>query len=127
MFVDGDRLVLDYNCFGEHHVVESDVAVPTGPSVVGVQFRRGDEGGDATLVIDGAPCGSMHVPFVMRMISSVGASVGRDHGSPVSARYRDEFPFQGTIERIDIELVSVSRGEAAALAETAQRATDARQ
>lgn len=127
VFIDGDRLVFDYNCFGEHHLVESEVAVPVGPSVVGVEFRRGDDGGDVALVIDGAMCGSMHVPFVMRMISSVGASVGYDHGSPVSLRYDHEHPFQGRLERVDIELRSVRKADGAASAATDQRATMGRQ
>ena len=54
LFVQDDRLVLDYNCFGDHHVVESDGPVPPGPSVVGVRFRRtGPERRRPTLVIDG--------------------------------------------------------------------------
>ena len=36
---------------------------------------------------------------------SVGPSVGYDHGSPVSARYRGHFPFEGTLEKIDIAVV----------------------
>ena len=39
----------------------------------------------------------------MRMISSVGPSVGYDHGSAVSDRYRAPFPFSGTLDRIDID------------------------
>ena len=34
-------------------------------------------------------------PFVMRMISSIGPSVGFDHGSPVSGRYTGAYPFEG--------------------------------
>ena len=30
LFVQDDRLVFDYNCFGDHHVVESDIEVPVG-------------------------------------------------------------------------------------------------
>ncbi|MGK2947485.1 MAG: arylsulfatase, partial [Acidimicrobiales bacterium] len=127
LFVDGDRLVFDYNAFGDHHLVESDVEVPVGASVLGVRFRRGDDGGDVTLVIDGDDCGALHVPLVMRMISSVGASVGHDRGSPVSKRYHDENPFQGDLERIDIDLLSPKRAESAEAAETDQRATMARQ
>lgn len=127
VFIEGDRLVFDYNCFGEHQVVESDREVPAGRSVVGVQFRRTDDGGDVTLVIDGEPCGSVHLPVVMRIISSVGASVGHDHGSPVSRRYGGENPFRGSLERVDIQLLSMRRGEAAAQAEVEARATIARQ
>jgi arylsulfatase len=127
LFVDGDQLVFDYNCFGAHHVVESDRPVPAGPSMVGVRFVRNGEDGDATLLIDGEPCGSLHLPFVMRMISSTGASVGFDHGSPVSPRYREGFAFEGTLERVDIQLLSPGRADAAEQAATAERAAMARQ
>ena len=40
----------------------------------------------------------------MRMISSVGSSIGQDHGSPVSTRYEGSFPFQGELHEIDIQL-----------------------
>jgi arylsulfatase A-like enzyme len=127
LFVDGERLVFDYNCFGEHHVVESDIEVPSGPSLLGVRFRRVGEGGAATVVIDDVECGTAEIPFVMRIISSTGASVGHDHGSPVSERYADEYPFQGTLERVDIALHSSRRAEAAELAATDERTTMARQ
>ena len=103
-FVQGDRLVFDYNCFGEHHVVESSIPVPVGRSVVGVDFERTGTGGVAHLVIDGRSCGEIDIPFVMRVISSMGASVGFDHGLPVSRRYDDAFPFGGTLHRVDIAL-----------------------
>ena len=37
LFILGDRLVFDYNIFGEHHVIESAVEVPTGQCVVGAR------------------------------------------------------------------------------------------
>ena len=58
LFVQDGRLVFDYNCFGDHHVAESEVDVPVGPSVVGVRFRRTGKSGSATLLIDGRPCGT---------------------------------------------------------------------
>ncbi len=112
LFVAGDRLVFDYNCFGDHQLVESDIEVPTGPSVVGVRFRREDAAGEVTLVVDGADCGSLALPLVMRMISSVGASIGFDHGSPVSRRYSGANPFTGTLHQVDVQLLTP--GEAAA-------------
>jgi arylsulfatase A-like enzyme len=130
VFVQDDHLVFDYNCFGEHHEVVSSVPVPEGPSVVGVRFRRGEDGGDATLVVDGTECGDVHVPFVMRMISSVGSSVGYDRGSPVSPRYAsrgDGFPFEGRLERVDIQLVRLAKAHASEQAVVDQRTTMARQ
>ena len=77
----------------------------------------------ATLVVDGAECGSAAIPFAMRVVSSVGSSVGRDHGRPVSARYEGEFPFEGALRALDIELVSVDRTHERQVA-AAQERTD---
>jgi arylsulfatase len=105
LFVQGDRLVFDYNCFDDHHVLESAVEVPEGPSVLGLHFRREGSAGRAALSIDGVPCGELVVPFAMHIISSVGPSVGYDHGSAVSGRYRGPFPFEGTLHRVDVDVV----------------------
>jgi arylsulfatase A-like enzyme len=127
LFLQRDRLVFDYNCFGEHHIVESDRAVPAGSSTVGVRLRRGAKRqGEVTITIDGESCGSMHLPRVMTMISSMGPSVGVDHGSPVSERYADGFAFEGKLERVDIQLVSQAEAEAETAAAD-ERATMSRQ
>ncbi len=104
-FVQDDRLVLDYNSFNDHTVVVSDTVVPEGPSLLTVEFRRTGVGGTVRLLIDGAPCGDAPVPFAMHIISSVGPSVGYDHGSPVSQRYRGHFPFEGTLHKVTVDVV----------------------
>jgi len=81
---------------------------------VGVRFRRTGGEGVATLAVGGEPCGEVAIPLVMRVISSVGASVGLDHGSAVSDRYRAPFPFAGLLERLDVQLVSPHPTDAAA-------------
>ncbi len=127
LFVQDDRLVFDYNIFGDHHVVESTVPVPTGRCTLGVRFRRtGKQGGAATLVVDGAECGTVEVPFVMRILSSIGPSVGFDHGSPVSDRYEAPFAFTGALDRVEIRLVE-SRPADAGGGDPAQRAAEARE
>ena len=40
----------------------------------------------------------------MRMVSSVGSSIGMDHGSAVSTRYSAPFAFTGTLHDVTIEL-----------------------
>jgi arylsulfatase A-like enzyme len=127
VFVRDDRLTLDYNCFGDHHLVTSEIDVPVGASVVGVRFRRTGKNGTATLVIDDVECGTVDIPFVMRMISSIGPSIGYDHGSRVSNEYDGEYRFEGTLARVDIQLVSERSAEAAQSAEADARATMARQ
>jgi arylsulfatase len=109
VFLQDEKLVLDYNEFGTHRVVESTRDVPVGASTVGVRFRRTEgKTGRATLVVDGEESGTLDLPFVMNIISSIGPSIGYDHGSPVSDRYRDAFPFAGTLHQVDIQLVERS-------------------
>ena len=126
LFIQDDRLVLDYNCFDDHHVLESTVTVPEGGSVVAVQFRREGSAGRAALSVDGSTCGEMTVPFAMHIISSVGSSVGYDHGSPVSGRYQGPFPFEGTLEKVEITVVHKG-APPTELGEAEQRAAMSRQ
>jgi arylsulfatase len=112
LFVQDDHLVFDYNCFGEHHVVVCDQPLPVGPSRLGVSFRRADKGATATLLVDDEPAGTLHVPFAMFIMSSIGPSIGFDHGSPVSDRYDGPFPFEGDLHRVDVQLVSPSSSAA---------------
>jgi len=127
LFVQNDRLVFDYNVFGDHFEVESDREVPVGASVVGVRFERTGKGGHASVVIDDAECGTVEFPFVMRVISSMGSSIGFDHGLPVSRRYSDAFAFEGTLHRVDIELAKSRKPESVDDAAASQRAGMARQ
>ena len=127
VFIQNERLVFDYNVFGDHFEIESELEVPVGASVVGVRFERTGKGGYATAVIDGAECGTVEFPFVMRVISSMGSSIGFDHGLPVSRRYSDAFPFEGTLHRVDIELAKSRKPESADEAAASQRAGMARQ
>jgi arylsulfatase A-like enzyme len=127
LFVQGDHLVFDYNAFGDHTLVESDVAVPAGESRIGVRFRRDGNGATATLVVDDVECGSAAIPFAMRVVSSVGSSVGRDHGRPVSDRYEAEFPFEGTLRSLDIDLISVDRTQERQVAAAQERSDMGRQ
>ena len=97
-------------------------------SVVGVRFRRtGKRRRRDPRDRRRAECGAVELPFVMHIISSVGPSVGYDHGSPVSDRLRRRVPVRGTLERIDIQLRSSRKVEAGEEATIAARVTMARQ
>ncbi len=129
LFIQDDHLVLDYNCFGDHHVMVSDATVPVGAAVVGARFRRSGKSAEATLVVGGRDSGTMDIPFAMTMISSVGPSIGYDHGSPVSERYSGHFPFEGNLKQLDVTVLHRSSTEPSseAEAETAERAAMTRQ
>ncbi len=104
LFIQNNKLVLDYNAFGDHTILESPNDIPTGHHELRVVLRR-TEGmaGDLSLQIDGANVATATVPLYMRMMSSVGPSIGYDHGSPVSQRYSAPFEFTGTLHEVVIE------------------------
>jgi arylsulfatase len=103
-FVQDGRLVFDYNAFNDHQILESDREVPVGPSRLKVEVKRtGARTGSVDLFIDDAPCGHLELPLLMLIMSSVGPSVGEDHGSAVSERYKAPFAFSGKLHRIDID------------------------
>ena len=107
VFVQGDRLIVDYNAFDAHVIVESSVPVPEGDAELVARFRRGDGmAGSVSLAVDGVEAGEADLPLYMRMISSVGSSIGFDHGSAVSARYGGPFPFGGELRELEIALTA---------------------
>lgn len=116
MFVQDGRFVVDYNAFGDHTVVESGVPVPTGSVALGVHLRRGEgRTGTITLDFDGVEVGRAEVSLYMSMMSSVGPSLGQDHGSAVSLRYSAPFAYTG--ELLEVEIEAGRKSGAAASAE----------
>jgi arylsulfatase A-like enzyme len=104
LFVQGGRLVLDYNAFGAHTIVESTAEVPAGDVDLVLRVRRLDGfAGSVALAIGGVPAGEDDLPLLMRMISSIGPSVGADHGSAVSERYPAPFPYSGALHEVVIQ------------------------
>ncbi len=103
-FIQNDRLVFDYNAFDDHTVIESSIEIPAGEAEVTVKVRRlSGRLGAASIEINGETVGSADLPLLMRMMSSVGPSVGYDHGSPVSLRYAAPFGFTGTLHEVVIQ------------------------
>lgn len=108
-FVQDDRLIFDYNLFGEHLIVHSAEKLPVGRAQLGCRLRRTGKGGFVELLVDQVVVAKLELPFVMRVISSVGPSVAYDHGSPVSQLYAersDGFPFEGEIDALQIDLIN---------------------
>ena len=123
-FVLNDRLIIDYNAFDDHSIIESEATIPNGEVELKAEFRRLGNNGTIELFINQEPNGTIEVPLYMRMISSVGASIGFDHGSPVSELYKDSFPYSGKLEELEIQLVA---REPRDLKEVQQRAENAKQ
>ena len=117
VFVQNERLVVDYNAFANRTVVESSLKVPEGDCELSMRLRRTDKaGGVIELAVDGQPAGTTGLPYMMRMVSSVGSSVGHDYGSTVSERYEGSFPFSGTLHEVEINLSPRSEADVAATA-----------
>ena len=113
IFVQNDRLVVDYNAFDDHTVLESDVEIPAGDAVLTVRLRRrSGMAGEMFVAINGEPAGSSELDRFMRMMSSVGPSLAYDHGSAVSSRYEGPFPFEGTLHEVEIQLLGRQDAEA---------------
>jgi arylsulfatase len=115
LFVKHKKLHFSYNFCGlEETKVASDVEVPTGQVALKVEFKKKSKdiklpldeqlgaSGTATLSINGKPAGSVELarttPFDFS-IAGDGLCCGFDGGTPVSADYKGEFPFSGTIQR----------------------------
>ncbi|MCP4757661.1 MAG: arylsulfatase [Proteobacteria bacterium] len=118
-YVKDNRLIFDYNIFTDHHLVQSAVELPLGSCSLQAAFKRDGQTGTITLSIDDKPCGSITVPYVLRMISSTGMDIGRDGLSPVSSSYSSPFSFSGTIRQIDIELLKYTPPQEKEVAEAA--------
>ena len=74
VFLQNGRLVVDYNSFDNHTIVESTIEVPPGDSSRCVHFERDSRtSGWVEVAIDGQACGRAPIPSYMRIISSVGA------------------------------------------------------
>ena len=116
LFVRDGFLVHDMNIGGNHQIVESAAAVPTGrASTLGFQMRRSDEGGPfphgvGTLLIDGEPAGEMQTDQIFwLMISWSGLDIGFDRGTTVSdydrsGRFIGPFTFTGTLKKVTVDL-----------------------
>ncbi len=107
IFVQDDHLVVDYNAFDMHTVLVSSNEIPDGRSSLVVKLRRGDgRSGSMSFEVNGRRAGEAELSLFMRIISSVGPSIGYDHGSAVSPRYKAPFPFEGTLHEVVIQLLS---------------------
>jgi arylsulfatase len=120
LFVDDDgHVCFDYNAFGDHTLVRSDHRAPDGPCTLGVRVERtGSTTGLAEVLVDGAPSGRQDLPFLMRIMTSIGADIGLDRLSPVSPSYSGTNRFTGVLHRLDVA-AEPTRGELQA-AELAQ-------
>ena len=103
-YIKDSQLIFDFNMFMDHHVVRSDIKVPTGESTVRAHFVRQGKRATLTLFINGKECGSIPIPYLLQVFSSTGMDIGRDSLSPVCNDYEGPFNFSGIIKRVVVDL-----------------------
>jgi arylsulfatase len=109
-FIQNNKLMYDYNAFGDHTVVESEGELPNGDLQVMAELKRGEKRrGTIDLSVDGVAVAHVEVPFYMGMMSSIGPSIGYDHGSAVSTRYESPYAYTGVLHEIVIQASQRSR------------------
>jgi arylsulfatase len=114
-FVQNRHLVVDYNAFDDHTIVESTIELPVGEIEVALHLRRGSGmAGSIELLVDRVPVGRSELDLYMRMMSSIGPSIGSDHGSAVSTRYAAPYAFTGTLHEIVVQSSPERFGDVAA-------------
>ncbi|NNE73968.1 MAG: arylsulfatase [Acidimicrobiales bacterium] len=112
-FVKDGHLVLDYNAFDDHSITRSSAAIPADAAELSAEFIRvSGRKGIVRLLADGEAVGAGEIPWVMGTISSVGASVARDMGSPVSREYSGDFPYGARLRELEVQLLSRPDAEA---------------
>ena len=110
LYVQGGKLVYEFNWFDEdRYIIKSSEPVPIGKSTVRFDFvyDGGGEGkgGKGTIFINGKNVGEGRIEKTVPARFGIDTfGIGMDTGSPVSKTYKPPFTFNGTIEKVDIEL-----------------------
>ena len=113
LYVQGNRLQLDYNVRTQITSCRSITELPPGEITVGARLSADREGGgQMTLTVEGQDAGTIQIPeLASRTIHQRrgGMSIGLDRLSPVSDRYDAPFPFSATIHSVDLEITPFAR------------------
>ncbi|VTU26824.1 arylsulfatase [Variovorax sp. PBL-E5] len=122
LFIQHNRLCFDYNLAGRHTVVSADGALPTGAHVLGCEVTIEKDGARAVLTLDDQPLASAVLPMAFPAgFGLLSTQCGLNSPSPVSDRYEAPFRFEGTLDRVDIELGQANGEAIAGLWEAAVR------
>ena len=102
IYVKDERLIYDHNAFTEHTVFHSDVPIPHGEVVLGVDQARVSRGpASVKLTINESLVGQGIIKDIPAMISSIGMDIG-SNPTGVSDAYPTPFEFTGILKRLEI-------------------------
>jgi len=108
LYIREGHAIFDYNLFGDHYHVISESIVPVGRSIINVRFDWIGTGGQATMLVNDKPAGTVSVPGIIRAVG--GIDIGRDAYSPTTQDYVTPYPFSGRIRRVVIDLLDIPEG-----------------
>jgi hypothetical protein len=102
--------IFDYNYFEDHTVVKGDQPLPAGEATLEVDFdyqggKEAGKGATIALKLNGRQVaeGTMDATVGGRFgIDTFG--IGEDTGQPVTFEYKPPFRFNGTVERVQIDV-----------------------
>jgi len=104
-FVQGARLVLDYNLAGAHTIVETPPVVPVGASELGLEIVREGDSYAARLSVNGDEVAYASLPGPMPGgLGCLSTQCGHNSPSAVSPRYEAPFAFSGQLRRVAVDL-----------------------
>ena len=106
IYVQNNRLCLDYNSRENHTIGRSDSELPTGKATLAARMTSNEgTGGIVAFSVDGRDAGRVQIPDLAGIGVRGGADVGADQYSPVSESYEAPFEFSGTIHVVDVRIV----------------------
>ena len=110
IYVQDNRLCIDYNSRENHTIGQSESSLPLGRSTLTATLSSQTGGrGVVTLSVDGRDVGQVDIPSLGGIAVRGGADIGADRLSPVSQSYEAPFEFSGTIHVVDVKITP--RGE----------------
>jgi arylsulfatase len=105
LFVQGDRLIFDFNLAGDHTVVTSPRALPVGDVTFELRVDRDGERATATLCASGELLVQAPLPqLVPRGMGTLSTQCGANSPSAVSELYRSPFRYSGALREVLIDL-----------------------
>ena len=126
LFVKNGRPVYHYNWLGQKRfTIASSRALAPGKASIRLEFDYDGgspgSGGTARLLIDGHKVAEGRIDQTQCCMFSLdeGTDVGRDDGTPVTEEYKVPFAFNGTIEKVAIDLADANANTAAKAADAA--------
>ena len=107
MFIKDHRLYYDYNYLDGLHYILKSSPLPKGETELKFNFIKTKEfGGIGELFVNGEKVDTVEMPVMHMSTYSLAETfdIGRDTGTQVSTLYHDPFVFDGTLDRVSINL-----------------------